>query len=134
MSNELWRIIIASVIAIHGIGHTLFLVPCLGIAKWGQTSHSWLLTPLIGDTPTRAIGSLLWLAATVGFMAAGFGVFGHQSWWRTLAVGSSILSLFTLGLFASGLIQSALNAAVFDVVILLALLLAHWPSPELIGS
>jgi hypothetical protein len=134
MSSELWRIILAVVIASHGIGHTLFLVPCLGIAKWGQTSQSWLLTDLIGDTPTRAIGSVMWSAVTVGFMVAGFGIFGQQSWWRTMVIGSCILSLFTLGLFARGLIQSALNATAFDVIILAALLLAHWPSQELIGS
>jgi hypothetical protein len=132
MSSEIWRIILAVVVASHGIGHVLFLVPCLGIAQWGQSSRSWLLTNLIGDTPTRAIGSLLWLAATVGFIAAGFGIWAGQPWWRTLAVGSAVISLLTLALFGGGLIGSAVNAAAFDVIVLVALLLLRWPPTSLV--
>ena len=74
------------VIASHGIGHTLFLMQTLGLADLDQSSRSWLLNNLLGDGPTQAIGGLLWLVATVGFIAAGVGVFGQQGWWRTLAV------------------------------------------------
>jgi len=134
MSNEIWRIVLAIVVATHGIGHVLFLVSCLGIAQWGQSSRSWLLTNLVGDTPTRAFGSLLWLAVIIGFMAAGLGIWEQQQWWRMFAVGSAVLSLLTLALFAAGLGGPMLNAALMDVAILVALLVARWPSASLIGS
>ena len=127
MSGDTLRAILAVVVASHGVGHTLFLVPCLGIARWGQTSHSWLLTNLVGDPATRAIGSVLWLAATVGFVAAGIGLFGQQPWWRTAVLVSAAVSLVTMGLFAGGLIRSALNAVGMDVLMLVALLLVHLP-------
>ena len=89
MSNEMWRIILAVAIGAHGIGHVLFLVPLLGIADWGQSTRSWLLSNLGGDVVTRIVGSLLWLAATVGFVTVAVGMFGQQEWWRGLAIGSA---------------------------------------------
>ena len=53
-----WRIALAVV-----LGDILFLVPSLGIAEWGQSTRSWLLTNLVGDGVARAVGSLLWLVA-----------------------------------------------------------------------
>jgi len=38
------RTALTLIIAAHGIGHILFLVPLLGIADWGQSARSWLLT------------------------------------------------------------------------------------------
>jgi hypothetical protein len=135
MSAGIWRIVLALVILAHGIGHVLFLAPCLGIAQWGQSAHSWLLTGLLGDTATRVIGSLLWLAVTAGFVAAGVGLLGQHAWWRMLAVGAAAVSLLALVLFLNGRpTQPVLSAALMDVAILVALLWVHWPSADLVGA
>jgi hypothetical protein len=135
MSGIFWRIAVAVVILAHGTGHVLFLAPCLGIAQWGQSAHSWLLTKTLGETVTRVIGSLLWLAAIVMFVVAGVGLLGQNAWWRALVVASAGVSLLTLVLFAGGGdTQPVLSAAVMDLAILVALLWIQWPSVDLVGA
>jgi hypothetical protein len=135
MSVGIWHIVLALVILAHGVGHALFLAPCLGIANWGQSAHSWLLTKPLGDTLTRVIGSLLWLAVVAGFVAAAVGILGQYAWWRTLAVGAAGLSLLALALFLNGRPGGpVLSAALMDIAILVALLWAHWPSADLVGA
>ncbi len=135
MSGSLWRIVVALVIMVHGIGHVLFLAPCLGITQWGQSAHSWLLTTTLGDVAARVIGSLLWLMVIVGFVAAGIGLLGQLAWWRTLATASAGVSLLALVLFVSGsTMQPVLSAAVMDIAILVALAWIRWPSVDLLGA
>jgi hypothetical protein len=135
MSGSFWRSVIALVILAHGIGHVLFLAPCLGITQWGQSAHSWLLTNTLGDIATRVIGSLLWPVVIAGFVAAGIGLLGQHAWWRTLAVASAGVSLLALLLFVSGSrTQPLLSAAVMDIAILVALVWIHWPSVDLVGA
>jgi hypothetical protein len=134
MSNEVWRTILAVVVGAHGIGHVLFLVPLLGIADWGQSTRSWLLTDLVGDGVTRILGSLLWLVAIVGFVAVAVGMFGQVGWWRGLAVGSAAVSILGLVLFwSNSAASSAFSALTFDVAVLGALLLLRWPPSSLVG-
>jgi hypothetical protein len=135
MSGDVWRTILVLVIMAHGIGHVLFLAPCLGITNWGQSAQSWLLTGVLGDTLTRVVGSVLWLAAVAGFAAAGAGLLGQKAWWRALAVGAAGVSLLGLVLFAKGGdAQPLLSAGLMDVAILVALLWAQWPSADLVGA
>ncbi len=135
MSGGFLRIVVTFVILVHGIGHMLFLAPCLGITQWGQSAHSWLLTRTLGDVATRVIGGLLWLAVIVGFMTASVGLLGQYAWWRTLAVASAGVSLLALVLFVSGSnTQPVLSAAVMDIAILVALIWMHWPSVDLVGA
>jgi hypothetical protein len=135
MSGGTWRTILALVVMAHGVGHVLLLAPCLGVAQWGQSAHSWLLTGALGDTVTRLIGGLLWLAVVAGFAAAGVGLLGQRTWWRGLVVVSAGVSLFALALFASGIdTQPLFSAGLMDVALLIALLWLHWPSIELLGA
>jgi hypothetical protein len=128
MSGTTWRIILAVVVGAHGIGHVLFLVNCLGLANWGQSTRSWLLTNLLGDTVTRGIGSLLWLVALAGFIAVAVGIMGQSVWWRALAMGSSVVSLAALALFwDKNPTQPAISAGLFDAVVLVGLLVLRWP-------
>lgn len=135
MSGTFWRIAVSVVVLAHGIGHVLFLAPCLGIAQWGQSAHSWLLTKTLGDVATRVIGSLLWVAAIGMFVVAGGGLLGQNAWWRALAIASAGVSLLALILFAGGGdTQPVLSAAIMDLAILVVLLWVHWPSVDLVGA
>jgi hypothetical protein len=67
----------------------------------------------------------------IGFIGAGIGVLQHQAWWRTAALAASVVSLIVSVLYIQG---PAFNAAAADVIILVALLIARWPSAELVGS
>ena len=133
MSNDVWRILIGLVIIAHGAGHILFLGPWVGRARWGQAGHSWLLSGRVPDIVVLVVGDALWLVAMFGFMVAGGGILGQHEWWRALAVASAVVSLLGLALFGRP-IQPVYSAGLMDIVILVALLLVHWPSVNLVGS
>lgn len=124
MSNLL-RLGIAIVVGAHGVGHVLFLVPLLGIADWGQPIQSWLLG---GGWLAKGVGSLIWLAAVVGFTAVAIGFFNMADWWRTVAIVAAAVSTLGLILFwATPVSSPILSALVFNLVVLGALLVFHWP-------
>jgi hypothetical protein len=125
MSGEMWRYIIAVVLIAHGIGH-------VG-GPW-FFGRSWL-SPALAGGMVRWLFIVLWLAAMLGFVGAGIGVLAQREWWRTLAIAASVLSIPVAALFlGSAATQPLINASVMDVVVLLRLLWARWPSAELIGS
>jgi hypothetical protein len=135
MSQAIWRIVLALVLGAHGIGHVVFLVSTLGVADWGGPSHSWLLANLGGGTVERVAGSLLWMVALAGFLAAAAGLLAQHEWWRTAAVVSAGVSLLGLAIFWSNPPGSSVfSAAILDVAVLVALLAVHWPSASLVGS
>jgi hypothetical protein len=79
------------------------LFPAFGWAKADHWSdRSWLLTKIVGQSATRRIGVVIWIAALLGFTAPALGMFAlvvPAQWWPTLAVVSSIASLLGLMLF-----------------------------------
>ena len=125
MSNWL-RIILVVVVGAHGIGHILFLMPLISSTNWGQSAQSWLL----GDGGlVKGLGALIWLAALFGFLAAAFGIFREMAWWSAAAFVSAAVSTVGLILFWSKPVTSpAISALVFNLIILVSLLVFHWPA------
>ncbi len=121
MSNELIRFLVAGFLVVHGIGHA---------GGYWFFTRSWL-SPALADSPLKWLFILVWLAAMIGFVIAGVGMFQHQIWWRTAAVVTSLVSLLVSVLFIQG---PSFNAAAADVVILVALLALNWPSVDVVGS
>ncbi len=121
MSNEMIRFLVAGFLVVHGIGH---------IGGYWFFARSWL-SPALADGPFKWMFILVWLAAMIGFVIAGVVMFQQQSWWRTAAVVTSLVSLLVSVLFIQG---PSCNAAVADVVILVALLAFNWPSANVVGS
>lgn len=124
MSNWL-RIVLAVVVAAHGIGHILFLMPLVSSTTWGQSAQSWLL----GDGGlAKGLGALIWLVALVGFVAAAFGIFRETDWWQMAAIMSAVVSTVGLILFWTRPTTSpAVSALVFNLLILISLLVVRWP-------
>ncbi len=111
------RTVLALVIAAHGIGHILFLIPLLGIADWGQSTRSWLFAVMF------AFGSVV------------FGLLGQYGWWRSAAIIAAVISIVGLILFwSTPMTAPAISALEFNLLVLAALLIAHWPSIETIGA
>lgn len=131
----MWRIVIAVVLLAHGIGHSLGLFPAFGLAKTERwTDHSWLLTDLIGESAARWFGVVLWLATMLGFIGAALGFYGSQEWWRSLAIASAIVSLAGLALYWNAFpsLTNKIGTIAVDVIILVALLWAHWPASDIV--
>jgi hypothetical protein len=140
MSATTLRIIIAVVLFVHGVGHTMGIIPALRLLDVkGWSSHSWLLTPLLGDAAARIISIVLFLAGLIGFVGATLGLLGwlvpHESW-RTLAVASAVISLVALALFWNAFVSffpNKVGAIAVNVAVLVGLLWANWPSEADIG-
>jgi hypothetical protein len=105
--------------------------------NWWPTNlgQSWFLARL--DMEKSFLGTLsgiLWLIAGIALIAAALGLFGFAvptMWWRVLAGVGAVISLFLFIFYAHPLFAVGIGA---NLAILLVLLLAKWPSPELLGS
>lgn len=147
MSGTVLRAIIAFVFAFHGIGHAMGIIPALGIVKpgtgqsWlkGWSSHSWLLTNLLGNTFSNIVCAILYAAALIGFIGAALALLGWvlpHGWWRTLAILSAVISLVGIALFWNALIllfPHKVGALAVNIATLLCLLVLSWPSEAAIG-
>lgn len=148
MSGTVLRAIIAFVFAFHGVGHAMGMLPALGIVHaegsskdWlrNWSSHSWLLTDLLGTAVARVLCTILYGAALIGFMLAALALLGWgvpHDWWRTLAVVSSVISLVALLLFWKALIflfPHKVGALAINIATLVCLLMLSWPSEAALG-
>jgi hypothetical protein len=135
MSNDVWRWVIGLAVLAHGLGHVLFLPAMSGLMKLQATGHSWLLTGWAGDGPTKLLASIVAGVVLAAFVGAAAGIFIQGTWWRPVAIAASVASLVLIVAMWDGLPTSpAVSALVFDAVVLAALLVAHWPSEEMIGA
>jgi hypothetical protein len=127
---------LAFLVLAHGLGHVLFLAPTMRLAEWAdQSGHSWLVTPSLGDSIARLLGSVAWITVIALFTSAVIGFFMATDWWRSAAIVGAALSIVTIVVFWDGIAtSSAAFALTFDVIILIALMWAHWPGIELAGS
>jgi hypothetical protein len=130
------KLVLVVVVLAHAVGHLLFLGPSLRVAEWaGQSSHSWLLTSTLGDSPARAIASSIWVTTMVLFVAGVAGYLLDASWWRQVTVAGAVVSIAGIVLFWDGLATSSAGFALaFDVVLLVSLLVVHWPAAEAVGA
>jgi hypothetical protein len=148
MSGTVLRAIIAFVFAFHGVGHAMGIIPALGIVNvkgasqgWlkNWSSHSWLLTNLLGNTASRILCITLYGAALIGFLGAALALLGWgvpHDWWRTLAVVSAVASLVALLLFSNALIflfPHKVGALAVNVATLVCLLVLNWPAEAALG-
>jgi len=89
------RIALAFLFVLHGIAHLpSFLVPWRPAAPSGMQYKTTVLGGManLGAVGIRVVG-LLWLAAGLGFMAAGITVFRSSPVWETLTVVVAVASL-----------------------------------------
>jgi len=140
------RIFVVILLLIHGLitcaqAQTGFK-PSEGVVNPGWLSwwpvnlgQSWLFK-IIG-LPKPFIGSLigvLWISAGVCLLAAALGLFGvivPTNLWRPLAAIGAIISLVLFVIYAHPFYAIGIGA---DIAILLVLLWAKWPTPEMLGS
>lgn len=140
MSTTTLRLIVAGVLVVHGLGHILGIMAALQMSTLeGWSSHSWLLTGLIGDGASRAISFVLFLVAMLGSVGTALALMGwlvpHELW-RPLAVISAVVSLVALTLFWQAFpsfFPNKLGAIVVDTAILVGILWVEWPTEAAVG-
>ena len=140
MSPITLRFVIAFILFVHGVGHSMALFPAFGwstVETWN--TRSWLFSGLLGDTITRIIAIVLFSAALIGFVGAALGLLGWllpHDFWRTLAIASSLISLIAIALFWNAFVAFFPNKAgaiAVDVAVLVGLLWVNWPAEANIG-
>jgi hypothetical protein len=134
MSPEVIRWIIALAILGHGIGHVLFMPVLAASMKLDASGHSWLLTGVVGQGATQAVASVVAGALMLAFAAAAGGVALQASWWRGLVLAAAAVSIVLVVTMWDGLPTGPASAALaFDAVMLVALLVVHWPAGDIVG-
>lgn len=89
------RILIAIVLIVHGLAHTVGFVTPWRIGPGRNTPYrTTVLSGAVdlGDTGIRVMG-ILWLVAALTFVLAGVGAFATFPWWRTVTLYAAIFSL-----------------------------------------
>lgn len=119
------KVVIALILASHGIGHSMGLLQLFKVAtvnpQWN--GDSWLLTGPAGPTLTHLVAAVVWVLAMVGFAALAAVTVGWlpEGWFAPLAVGASIASLAGLFLFPTAFpVFSTVGALAANVAVLVA--------------
>ena len=97
----------------------------------GWSGESWLFTRVLGDAATRAMSTLLYALACLGFVAAGTGLLLGQAWSRPLLLRSAVLSLIAIGGFWNGkpsqIVEKGIIGFAISGLVVIGLLAFGWP-------
>jgi hypothetical protein len=128
MDATLVKFVVGGVIGAHGIGHVLGWMPAWGIARFeGISSHSWLVSGILGEGGAKLGAGVLFVLPTIGFVAAAAGLLTGQPWWRQVAVGSAAVSLACTALYPQAYSTgSTVGAVAVNLAVLYAVLVANW--------
>jgi hypothetical protein len=120
------RSLIGVFIVLHGLVHMWYITLSQGLVAFkpemGWTGNSWVFTNLIGGAATRSLASVLYILATLGFIAGGIGIFVQQTWWRPVLMGSAVFSAAIILLFWDGNTQMLVQKGFLGLLINLAIL------------
>ncbi len=136
MSDQTTRLVLSAVLLLHGLGHGgalgalvwLRMGPGSNTGAW-RAARSWLLLGL-SEERAALFATAFWIVSMVGFVAtaaafSGFLLLGDA--WRSLAVGSAVVSATGIVLFfGTWPIFNTLAALGVNVAVLVALLALHW--------
>ncbi len=132
------RIVFGILFILHGLVHFLYFGQGMGYFEMqpGLTwpEGAWAFSWVFGEQAVRLIASICLVAAGIGFLAGGVGLLARQAWWHpvtwvTAAFSSLIFILFWDGKF-DRFADKGWVGVLINVLILLSLLVTHWPSFE----
>ena len=106
---------------LHGLVHLLWFVVLWRITTVDGLPYSTTVLAHridVGDTGIRVVG-LLWLVATLGWVAAGFGLIFLVPWWQGLTIA---VALFSSALCILGLPEAKYGLLINLIVIALLFL------------
>ena len=120
----LTKLLFALPLIVHGLAHISGFIASWTANPAGYKEAPWIFSSDITmQSPAGRVFGLLWLIAAIGFVGTGLGlIFGH-GWWPALAMVASIISLVVIVPWWNTVPPGAKFGAVFDVVVILAMLL-----------
>lgn len=120
----MWRIVFISALAIHGLAHFSGFLAAWTSRDAGFSRKPWIFSDAL--ELNRGAGryfGLVWLFASVAFVAAAAGVLTGQSWWTDLATVASIASLVVIVPWWNTVPSGAWVGAFFDALVLILFIL-----------
>lgn len=147
MSGMALRLLIAGILAFHGIGQLMGVIAALELPALKNSSsdmlHNWsshsFLTPILGDGLSRMLCGVLWAVPFLGFIAAALALMGwilpHELW-RTLALISAVFSMVAMVFYWNGLMllfPHKIGNIVVNCAVLICLLILYWPRESDLG-
>lgn len=122
------KYVVAFLLVMHGLAHVTGILGAWASGEQGFQDEAWIFSR--GVSARSAVGqawSLLWLVALIGFVAGGLGLLfgsGVEStpWWPTLTMAAAVASLVAIVPWVRVVPPGAWAGALFDLLILVALL------------
>lgn len=142
MSDQTWKLLIAAVLLLHGLGHLGALAGTIWHQSAGtrgswMSDRSWLL-PMLSARTAMAVAGVFWVLSAIGFVAAALSFWGllvPGELWRQLALYSSVVSSIGIILFlGTWPTFNTLAALAVNGAVLVTQLWTHWPPRELFGN
>lgn len=143
MSDQVLSLVIGGVLLVHGLGHGGALAALLWIrlrpgsstGDWAA-ARTWLMPSLPAETAAR-LASAFWIAALVGFVMAALSFWGvvlPTDVWRSVALGSAVVSVLGVVLFfGTWPAFNTIAALAVNVAVVVAVLI-HWPPQSVFGG
>jgi hypothetical protein len=130
------RLLFSFFLVLHGLVYLWYFTLSQRLVvfqpEMGWSGRSWLFSNLLGDATLRTLASLLYVLATLGFVAGGLGLFSQQVWWRPLVLSTAAFATVIILLFWDGSLQLVVQKGVIGLLINLGLLLVllsqRWPT------
>ena len=117
------KYLVAFVVAMHGIAHLAGPIGFFSSGEQAFADRPWIFSQgVTARTPLGKAWGLLWLVAMIGLVGTGLGILFGQAWWSTLGVVAAIISLVAIVPWVRVVPPGAWAGALFDLVILVALL------------
>lgn len=121
-------------IVLHGLVHMWYFTLSQRLVEFqpemGWTGRSWLFSNFFRDSSLRAFASVLYILATVAFVASGIGIFARAEWLRPMILGSAMFSSALILLFWDGdldmLVQKGILGILINAIVLIGIFLLHW--------
>lgn len=122
------KYVVAFLLVMHGLAHVTGILGAWASGEQGFQDEAWIFSRgVTGRSAMGQVWSLLWLVALIGFVGGGLGLLfgsGTEStpWWPTLAIAAAAVSLVAIVPWLRVVPPGAWAGALFDLLILVALL------------
>lgn len=135
MTLGIIKTFVGIVLIIHGLGHALMIFAALD--KPLSPTHSiksWIISPILGQTPTVLIGIGIAIVSLVGFMAAGLNQTGWlfpDLTWQSFTQFAAIISLIGLIVFWNAFpffFPNKIGVIIIDLYMFVSITWLNWPS------